>query len=113
MSPSGNRLSASTAIDVRSSITREEVFGRVSSAARPMTPASARPDSNVAIRPLKERVAAETVPVFTRSIHQVIPIIRLARFVTKIFDEPLHVGHTHAEGRTGLRDDVLLDHDAA
>src|SRR5262245_50908721 len=113
MSPSGNRLSASTAIEVRSSITREEVLGRVSSAARSMTHASARANRNVATRPLKELVAAETVPVFTRSIQQVIPIIPLARFVTKIFDEPLHVGYTHAEGRTGLRDDVLLDHDAA
>ena len=35
------------------------------------------------------------------------------RFVAEVFDEPLHVGHGHAKGRARLRDDVLLDHDAA
>ncbi len=48
-----------------------------------------------------------------RSVQQPIPVIPLVRLVAEVRDEPAHVGHGHAEGRAGLRDHVLLDHDAA
>ena len=35
------------------------------------------------------------------------------RFVTEFVDQPLHIGHGHAESRAGLRHHVLLNHDAA
>src|SRR5690242_10906603 len=44
--------------------------------------------------------------------HQAIPIIALARFVTQIADEAVHVFHLHAEGRARLGNDILLDHNA-
>src|SRR6266576_712258 len=47
------------------------------------------------------------------SVNQPIPVVTLARFVAEVFYEPLHVANAHAEGRAGLRYDVLLDHDAA
>ena len=35
------------------------------------------------------------------------------RLVAQVLDEPLHVGHRHAEDRARLRDDIFLNHDAA
>ena len=35
------------------------------------------------------------------------------RFVTKLFDEALHISNGHAEGRAGLRHHILFDHDAS
>ena len=35
------------------------------------------------------------------------------RLVTEFLDEPVHVGDGHAERDAGLRNDILLDHDAA
>lgn len=48
-----------------------------------------------------------------RSIQQPIPVVALVRFVAELPDEPLHVGHRHAEGCARLADNVFLDHDAA
>jgi len=35
-------------------------------------------------------------------LHQLIPIVALVRFVTKVLNRPLPVGHGHAEGGAGL-----------
>ena len=35
------------------------------------------------------------------------------RLVTEFLDEPVHVGHGHAERGAGLRNDIFLNHDAA
>ena len=35
------------------------------------------------------------------------------RFVAEFANQPLHVGDAHPKGRAGLRNDILLDHDAA
>src|SRR6266566_2737475 len=48
-----------------------------------------------------------------RSLHQPIPVVPLTRLVAEVLDEPLHVRHAHAESRAGLRDNVLLNHNAA
>ena len=45
-------------------------------------------------------------------IYQLVPIIPLARFVTEIADEPLHVGDAHAERRARLAHHIFLNHDA-
>src|ERR1035437_10411143 len=46
-------------------------------------------------------------------IQQAIPVVALMRLVAEILDEPLHVGHRHAESCSGLRHDIFLNHDAA
>ncbi len=35
------------------------------------------------------------------------------RLVAEVADQPVHIRHSHAERRAGLRDDIFLDHDAA
>lgn len=46
-------------------------------------------------------------------IHQLIPIVSLARFVTEVRNQALHVGSAHAKCRSSLRDNIFFNHDAA
>src|SRR6266498_3395872 len=48
-----------------------------------------------------------------RGGEQPIPVVPLPWLVAQVADEPLHVGHAHAESGARLADDVFFDHDAA
>ena len=45
------------------------------------------------------------------SIQKVIPIISLMRFVTQIFNQPVHVRHRHSKSCAGLGHDIFFNHD--
>src|SRR5438093_12442720 len=68
--------------------------------------------NNGIARELKTSEKPGCIPEPT-SVQQAVPIISLMRLISEVGNEPLHIGHAHAKGRAGLRDNILLAHDAS